>query len=75
MYKNNLFVYMKFTKCCNFFKIFVGCVEILRESENLNMQENRSELFKLYYKKMYMSKFITEDIRKSIIKDVNMYSN
>ena len=24
---------------------------------------------------MYLSKFITEDIRKSIIKDVNMYSN
>jgi hypothetical protein len=57
----------KYAICCNFYKVLVGSVEIAKDSKD----NGTKQLFKLYFPKEYLSKFITEHIRTSIIRDVS----
>ena len=62
-------VHEVFSKACDFYKVFVGSVEIAREHKQDGPGNNQKKLYKLYFPKNYMSKFITENIRQSIISD------
>lgn len=68
-YEQDMKVHEKFAKCCDFYKVFVGSVEIAKESNGTK------QLFKLYFPKQYLSKFITKNIRNSLIGHVSMQSD